>query len=88
LPYNRGKKHGKTAVRVVENSPDIPVAAVQYTFTHKQYTEQHDETEYTKGTYITERGTYIKIRTYIIIILENIRYKEFRHFSSPLKLTM
>jgi hypothetical protein len=23
-----------------------PVAAVQYTFTHKQYTEQHNETEY------------------------------------------
>jgi len=22
------------------------VAAVQYTFTHKQYTEQHNETEY------------------------------------------
>jgi hypothetical protein len=28
------KKHGKTSVRVVEKSPDIPVAAVQYTFTH------------------------------------------------------
>jgi predicted secreted Zn-dependent protease len=24
------------------------VAAVQYTFTHKQYTEQHNETEYTE----------------------------------------
>jgi hypothetical protein len=30
------KKHGKTSVRVVEKCPDIPVAAVQYTFTHKQ----------------------------------------------------
>jgi hypothetical protein len=29
-----------------------PVAAVQYTFTHKQYTEQHNETEYTER-YIT-----------------------------------
>jgi hypothetical protein len=28
------------------------MAAVQYTFTHKQYTEQHYETEY------TERNTY------------------------------
>jgi len=28
-----------------------PVAAVQYTFTQKQYTEQHNETEY--NTYIT-----------------------------------
>ena len=25
-----------------------PVAAVQYTFTHKQYIEQHNETEYTE----------------------------------------
>ena len=25
-----------------------PVAVVQYTFTHKQYTEQHSETEYTE----------------------------------------
>jgi hypothetical protein len=25
------KEHGKTSVRVVENCPDIPVAAVQYT---------------------------------------------------------
>jgi hypothetical protein len=24
-----------------------PVAVVQYTFTHRQYTEQHNETEYT-----------------------------------------
>jgi hypothetical protein len=40
------KKHAKSAVRVVEKCPDIPVAVVQYTFTHKQYTEQHDETEY------------------------------------------
>jgi hypothetical protein len=33
------KKHGKTSVRVVEKCPDIPVAAAQYTFTNKQYTE-------------------------------------------------
>jgi len=25
-----------------------PVAVVQYTFTHNQYTEQHNETEYTE----------------------------------------
>jgi hypothetical protein len=42
------KKHGKTSVRVAEKFPDIPVAVVQYTFTHKQYTEQHNETEYTE----------------------------------------
>jgi hypothetical protein len=40
------KKHGKPTVRVVEKCPDIPVAAVQYTFTHKQDTELHNETEY------------------------------------------
>jgi hypothetical protein len=34
------KKHGKLSVRVVEKCPDIPVAVVQYTFTHKRYTEQ------------------------------------------------
>jgi len=28
-----------------------PVAAVQYTFTHKQYTKQHNETEH--NIYIT-----------------------------------
>jgi len=28
------------------------VAAVQYTFTHKQYTERHSETEYTEQKYI------------------------------------
>jgi hypothetical protein len=37
------KKHGKTSVRVVEKCPDIPVAVAHYTFTHKQYTEQHNE---------------------------------------------
>jgi hypothetical protein len=42
------EKHGETSVRVVEKCPDIPVAVVRYTFTHKQYTEQHNETEYTE----------------------------------------
>jgi hypothetical protein len=42
------KKHKKTSVRVVEKCPDIPVTVFQYTFTHKQYTEQHNETEYTE----------------------------------------
>jgi hypothetical protein len=37
------------------------VAAVQYTFTHKQYIEKHNETEY--NTYIT-----IKIHKPTIII--------------------
>jgi hypothetical protein len=36
------KKHGKTSVRVVEKGPDIPVAFVQYTLTHKQYTEYRE----------------------------------------------
>jgi NADP-dependent 3-hydroxy acid dehydrogenase YdfG len=42
------KKDRKTSVRVVEKCPDIPVAAVQHTFTHKQYQN-------------TENGTYITI---------------------------
>jgi hypothetical protein len=42
------KKSEKISVRVVEKCPHIPVAVVQYTSTHKQYTEQHNETEYTE----------------------------------------
>jgi hypothetical protein len=45
-----------------------PVAAVQYTFTQKQYTEQHNEKEYTernihKNEYINTQYEYITIRT-------------------------
>jgi hypothetical protein len=39
------KKHGKTSVKVVKKCPNILMAVVQYTFTHKRYTEQHNETE-------------------------------------------
>jgi hypothetical protein len=42
------KTHRKTSVTIVEKCPDIPVAVVQYTFTYKQYTEQHNEAEYTE----------------------------------------
>jgi hypothetical protein len=42
------EKARKPPVREVEKCPDIPVAIVQYTVTHKQYTEQHNETEYTE----------------------------------------
>jgi hypothetical protein len=42
------KKHGKISVKIVEKCPEIPVAVVLYTFTKKQYTEQHNETEYTE----------------------------------------
>jgi hypothetical protein len=41
------KTHEKPSVRVVDKCPDILVVVVQYTFTHKQYTEKHSETEYT-----------------------------------------
>jgi hypothetical protein len=51
------KTHGKTLFRVVENCPDIPVALVQYTFTHKQYTEQHNETEYTERNIHNNKNT-------------------------------
>jgi hypothetical protein len=36
------KKHGNTSVRVIEKCPDIPVAVVQYTFTHIQHTEYRE----------------------------------------------
>jgi hypothetical protein len=39
------KKHGKPSVKVVEKCLNIPVAVVQHTFTHKQYTELHNEAE-------------------------------------------
>ena len=45
----------------------MPVAAVQYTFAHKQYTEQHNETEH---------NTYIKIKIHkhaIIIHKHNVK---------------
>jgi hypothetical protein len=35
------EKHREISVRVVEKCPDIPVAVVQYTFKHKQYTETY-----------------------------------------------
>jgi hypothetical protein len=38
------KKHGKPSIMVVEKCSDIAVAVVQYTFAHKQDTEQHNET--------------------------------------------
>jgi hypothetical protein len=39
------KMQGKTSVRVVVKCPDNLVAVVQYSFTHTQYTEQHNDTE-------------------------------------------
>jgi hypothetical protein len=51
------KKRGKTSVRVVEKCHDILVAVVQYTFTHKQYTEQHNETEYTERNINNNKNT-------------------------------
>jgi hypothetical protein len=51
------KKHGKTSVRAVEKCPDITMAEVQYTFTHKQYTEQHNETEYTERNIYNNKNT-------------------------------
>jgi hypothetical protein len=44
------KKHGETLVRVVEKCPDIPVAAVQYTSTHRQCTERNIRVHNNKNT--------------------------------------
>jgi hypothetical protein len=46
------KKHGKTSVRVVEKCPDIPVAVVQYTFTHNTQNNTVKQNRQ-NGTYIT-----------------------------------
>jgi hypothetical protein len=61
------KNHGKTSVRVVEKCPDIPVAVVQYTFTHKEYTEQHNETEYTERNIHNNKNTEANKRRHHII---------------------
>ena len=37
--------------------PGPPVAVVQYTFTHKQYTEQHNETEYPERNVYNSKNT-------------------------------
>jgi hypothetical protein len=34
-----------------------PVAVIQLTFTHKQYTEQHNETEYTEQIIYNNKNT-------------------------------
>ena len=34
-----------------------PLAVVQYTFTHKQYTEQHSATEYTEQNIHNNKNT-------------------------------
>jgi hypothetical protein len=57
------KKHGKTSVRVVEKYPNIPVAAVLNTFTHKHYRERHNETGYTERN-IHNSKKYISIYIY------------------------
>jgi hypothetical protein len=51
------KKHKKASVRVVKKWPFIPVVVIQYTFTHKQYTEQHNETEYTEQNMHNNKNT-------------------------------
>jgi hypothetical protein len=50
METSRKKKDGKSAhhdfdIFVKFNWVCHPVTAVQYTFTHKQFTEQHNETE-------------------------------------------
>jgi hypothetical protein len=41
------KRHVKTSVKVVDKCPDIPVAVVQYTFTHTQTVHRIQRTEHT-----------------------------------------
>jgi hypothetical protein len=58
------EKAQKKSVMVVKKCPDIPVAAVQHTFTHKQYTEQHNETEYTEYYIHNNMNTLANKRTH------------------------
>jgi hypothetical protein len=51
------KKHGKTSAGVKKKCPVIPVAVVQYTFTHRQYTEQQNEREYTERNIRNNKNT-------------------------------
>jgi hypothetical protein len=57
------KNHGKPSVRVVEKCPDIPVAAVQYTFTHKQYSSTvqiYTQTVQQYSTYLHTNSTAVQ----------------------------
>jgi hypothetical protein len=80
LPYNWGKCTEKTSVREVEKWPDIPVAVVQYTFTQKQYTEQHNETE------CTERNNKNTQFTQLNRSIRNIQQKRTKHSFLPSNL--
>jgi hypothetical protein len=70
-------KHRKTSIRIVKKCPDIPVTVVPYTFTHKQYTKQHIETEYTERSSSDrikaddrERNNQCQLRTIFLILLQ------------------
>jgi hypothetical protein len=43
------------------------MGVAQYTFTEKQYTEQHNETEYTEQNIHNNKNTYANKRTHNII---------------------
>jgi hypothetical protein len=63
LPYNWGKSTENPSNRVVENCPDIPVAAVQYTFTHKQYSSTvhiYTQTEQQYSTHLRTNSTAVQ----------------------------
>ena len=51
------------------------MAVVQYTFTHKQYTEQHNETEYTERNIHNNKNTETSKRIHNI----TIRIHEVKH---------
>jgi hypothetical protein len=47
------------------------VAVVHYTITHKHYTEQHNETEYTGRNIHNNKNTYANSTYYITIKINN-----------------
>jgi hypothetical protein len=71
--------HRKTSVRVVEKYPDISVAAVHYTFTHIQYTEQHNETEYTERNIHNNKLSLCGCESWCLTLREERRLRVFEN---------
>jgi ribose 5-phosphate isomerase len=66
------EKHGKTSVMVIEKSPDIPVAVVQYTFTHTNNTQNNTMTERNIHNNKNKNGIYITIRIINSVVLHQL----------------
>jgi hypothetical protein len=50
-----------------------PGGSMLYTFTHKQYAEQHNEAEYTERNISNNKNTYTQQPEYITIRIRNLQ---------------